>query len=72
MTSFSDLVKEAFIDPLRSVLIVDDEYPTWEEILNSHLEVADQDPALESASQRKSWRTNASDPEFGRDPDTYR
>lgn len=26
--SFSDLVKEAFIDPLRSVLIIDDQYPT--------------------------------------------
>lgn len=33
--TFSDLVREAFIDPLRSVLIVDDQYPTWEEILNN-------------------------------------
>ncbi|CAO3356235.1 response regulator receiver domain [Azospirillum palustre] len=31
-TSFSDLVKEAFIDPIRSVLIIDDQYPTWEQI----------------------------------------
>lgn len=30
--SFSDLVKEAFIDPIRSVLIIDDQYPTWEQI----------------------------------------
>ncbi|WP_350335251.1 response regulator receiver domain [Coralliovum pocilloporae] len=31
--SYSDLVREAFIDPIRSVLIIDDEYPTWNKIL---------------------------------------
>jgi hypothetical protein len=31
-TTFSDLVKEAFIDSIRSVLIIDDQYPTWEQI----------------------------------------
>lgn len=30
--TFSDLVKEAFIEPIRSVLIIDDQYPTWEQI----------------------------------------
>ncbi|POO53907.1 response regulator receiver domain [Agrobacterium rosae] len=30
--AYSDLVREAFIDPVRSVLIIDDDYPTWEEI----------------------------------------
>lgn len=30
--TFSDLVKQAFIDPIRSVLIIDDQYPTWEQI----------------------------------------
>ncbi|ESX16670.1 hypothetical protein X766_21730 [Mesorhizobium sp. LSJC255A00] len=30
--TFSMLVKEAFIDPIRSVLIIDDQYPTWEQI----------------------------------------
>lgn len=30
--TFSDLVKHAFIDPIRSVLIIDDQYPTWEQI----------------------------------------
>lgn len=29
---FSDLVRQAFIDPIRSVLIIDDQYPTWEQI----------------------------------------
>ena len=33
-TIFSDLVKEAFIDPIRSVLIIDDQYPTWEQIFS--------------------------------------
>lgn len=31
-SNFSDLVREAFIDPIRSVLIIDDQYPTWEQI----------------------------------------
>jgi hypothetical protein len=30
--TFSDLVKQAFIDPIRSVLVIDDQYPTWEQI----------------------------------------
>ena len=30
---YKDLVKEAFLDPIRSVLIVDDDYPTLHEIL---------------------------------------
>jgi len=32
--TFSDLVKEAFIDTIRSVLIIDDQYPTWEQIFS--------------------------------------
>lgn len=31
-TNLSSLVKEAFIDPIRSVLIIDDRYPTWDTI----------------------------------------
>lgn len=30
--SLSTLVQEAFIDPIRSVLIIDDKYPTWDKI----------------------------------------
>lgn len=30
--TFSDLVQQAFIEPIRSVLIIDDQYPTWEQI----------------------------------------
>lgn len=32
--NLSSLVKEAFIDPIRSVLIIDDEYPTWENVFS--------------------------------------
>lgn len=32
--NLSTLVKEAFIDPIRSVLIIDDEYPTWEHVFS--------------------------------------
>lgn len=54
--TFKSLVREAFITPLRSVLIVDDQYPTWEEIFNSknnsqnHSEQKATNPAL------KKWR----------------
>lgn len=33
--NLSTLVKEAFIDPIRSVLIIDDKYPTWEQIFST-------------------------------------
>ncbi|MBN8945004.1 MAG: hypothetical protein J0H01_36215 [Rhizobiales bacterium] len=33
--TLSSLVREAFIDPIRSVLIIDDEYPTWEQIFGA-------------------------------------
>ena len=35
MTSseYPNLINEAFIDPIRSVLIIDDEYPTWDKVL---------------------------------------
>lgn len=54
--TFSELVREAFIDPLRSVLIVDDEYPTWEEILNAHVATPEQDVDLQDRSLKKPWR----------------
>lgn len=60
--SFSELVKEAFIDPLRSVLIVDDQYPTWEDILNDHFDASSQDDTLRKQSEAKNWRKNPADP----------
>lgn len=56
MNNFSELVNEAFIQPLRSVLIVDDEYPTWEEILNAHLDVGSKHNGLDARSNAKPWR----------------
>ncbi|NVK56750.1 MAG: hypothetical protein HWE26_14175 [Alteromonadaceae bacterium] len=62
MSSFAELVNEAFIQPLRSVLIVDDEYPTWDEILNFQLEEGVQDIKLNSRSISKPWRKNPTPP----------
>lgn len=60
--SFSDLVREAFISPLRSVLIVDDQYPTWEEVLNSKLAGEAQDEKLERRSTIKGWQKIPTEP----------
>ena len=35
---YSAFVEEAFVKPIRSVLIVDDDYPTFEEMLDAQLE----------------------------------
>jgi hypothetical protein len=55
-TTLSELIREAFIDPLRSVLIVDDQYPTWEEILNNATGSVDRDEVAVSRSVAKNWR----------------
>lgn len=59
LNNFEDLIKEAFIKPLRSVLIVDDEYPTWEEILNSNLKGNNKNNQLDARSNTKPWRENS-------------
>ncbi len=49
--NYSQFVREAFIEPIRSVLIVDDDYPTVDEILAGRkLEISG-----ESAPQGKTW-----------------
>lgn len=53
--TFSTLVREAFIEPLRSVLIVDDQYPTWEEILGSKANAADRPDTLRTHPSQKDW-----------------
>lgn len=55
-------MREAFIDPLRSVLIVDDQYPTWDEIFNSKLEGDAQNAELSARSLKKEWNTNPNGP----------
>jgi hypothetical protein len=44
---YLDYIREAFISPIRSVLIVDDDYPTYEEFLSGSDESSD-----------KTWRKN--------------
>lgn len=58
-TTFKDLVNEAFILPLRSVLIVDDQYPTWEEIFSEkNLDVSSDGSETDVVPQKK-WHTLA-------------
>ena len=48
---YAEFIKEAFIDPIRSVLIVDDDYPTFEEILGNPIQQA---PGAKD-KQSKAW-----------------
>ena len=36
---YSAFIEEAFIQPIRSVLIVDDDYPTFDEILETRMKI---------------------------------
>lgn len=49
--SYCDLITEAFIEPIRSVLIVDDDYPTLHEILLD-------DAVREEKHGHKNWKEN--------------
>ena len=60
--SFSGLVQEAFISPLRSVLIMDDQYPTWEEVLGGGISVADSTENPLAPSAEKNWKNDPSVP----------
>lgn len=44
-SDYQKFIKEAFIDPIRSVLIVDDDYPTYNDILNQS----------DTANSKKTW-----------------
>ncbi|MEL7561120.1 response regulator receiver domain [Stutzerimonas chloritidismutans] len=63
VNTFKGLVCEAFIAPLRSVLIVDDQYPTWEEIFNSRLSANNSSVDIAEASGRKSWHQSSTSAE---------
>lgn len=60
--NYSDLVREAFIDPIRSVMIIDDQYPTWEEILDEERWTQDKDGSLVSPTKPKEWWTDRNGP----------
>jgi CheY-like chemotaxis protein len=61
MAEYQNLIKEAFIDPIRSVLIVDDQYPTWAEVLNELLPDKSRDVELNERSAKKNWRDEPTD-----------
>lgn len=65
-TTFNDLVNEAFILPLRSVLIVDDQYPTWEEIFSEKVQSAPSDGSETDVVTKKNWRSSATAQEVTR------
>ena len=49
---YTQFIEEAFIEPIRSVLIVDDDYPTYDEILNAGGNTG----TPEDPHARKTWR----------------
>ena len=49
---YATFIEEAFIDPIRSVLIVDDDYPTYDEILTTASRPGDTAPC----HRDKAWR----------------
>lgn len=53
---YNNLIFEAFIDPIRSVMIVDDDYPTLDEILGAAV-----DGKVDPKHENKTWRDNPGD-----------
>jgi Response receiver domain len=49
---YASFISEAFIKPIRSVLIVDDDYPTIDDMLNIEIERTEDNPV---ARVRKTW-----------------
>lgn len=52
---YDAFIREAFLDPIRSVLIIDDDYPTFEEVL----EQGATDRRGENNHAAKSWRRHS-------------
>ena len=48
---YANFVAEAYIEPIRSVVIIDDDYPTYDEVLSA--EVKD-----DAVRETKAWRNN--------------
>jgi response regulator receiver domain-containing protein len=53
-------IRQAFIEPIRSVLIVDDDYPTFSEILERQSHQNDSDADNETPSKKR-WRKDPND-----------
>ena len=52
--SYADLIDEVYIKPIRSCLIIDDDYPTWEEILQTDKTTTD----ITTGIPKKKWKTD--------------
>ncbi|MBS0908062.1 response regulator receiver domain [Tatumella sp. JGM118] len=44
VASYEDLIKETFISPIRSVTVIDDEYPTFSSLLEGNTNLSDKRP----------------------------
>jgi len=70
--STAELIKEAYISPIRSVMVVDDEYPTMEKLLSGgipDLEDRDKDNLLDVINlcrdSKNNWMLDVHDGDFG-------
>lgn len=56
LPSYKDLIREVFLDPIRMVTVIDDEYPTLSaflnEELNKHQQIENKDPGLNQAQMK--------------------
>ncbi|MES2407953.1 MAG: response regulator receiver domain [Pseudomonadota bacterium] len=51
--SYRDLIKEVFINPIRTTVVVDDEYPTLDELLVIADQPPNEEPAAKALQDRK-------------------
>lgn len=51
--SYRDLIKEVFIDPIRTAVVVDDEYPTLDELLVNTDQSQNENPDAKALQDRK-------------------
>ena len=58
LDSYNDLVKSVYIKPIRSVLIIDDDYPTWEEIFHEE-DVTDGSKVKTRLFSAKGWKKDS-------------
>ncbi|UWQ02848.1 hypothetical protein K3X44_05875 [Aliiroseovarius crassostreae] len=55
-TNYTDLIREAFVAPLRSATIIDDEYPTWDHWLSGEA-VWQEDGKIDGPKGEKKWES---------------
>lgn len=55
LVEYRELVKEAYLDPLRSVTIIDDEYPTWQHWLKGEAVSNAAEDAVNGSGSKAKW-----------------